>query len=379
MAALDRRDTAEQVWLSSHGWFFLGYAAAAALAFGAAGAAAARARTSGRRRRRARCWRTAGVAAAAVPLGSYLAGLSRWPGLAHPAWWLYGLTAGWTLLAAAAALAGPWRRDPAGPFGALCAATAALLAVDVVSGSRLQQEAPFGLSLLVSGRFYGIGNDALGVYCVSVLVAAWVGVAWPPAATAAADRPAPAAAAPVVAGTVGLAAVVASGWPGFGAKVGGTIALVPCLILLVAGLAGVRVRRRLALPVALSGVALFLVFAVASYFFPAAGVSDMGAFAASLVHGHGRRPDPAQGAGGCGVAHPERLRLAGPGRRGGGRGRAGAARRAAAAAAGGRLRRPCRCCGCWPGSPGWSWCSAGSPTTRGSSCPPSRSRSRCRW
>jgi hypothetical protein len=47
------------------------------------------------------------------------------------------------------------------------------------------------------------------------------------------------------------------------------------------------VRRRLALPVALSGVALFLMFAVGSYFFPAAGVSDMGAFAASLVHGHG--------------------------------------------------------------------------------------------
>jgi hypothetical protein len=307
VTALDRRDVAEQVWLSGHGWFFLSYAAAAALAFGLP-ALFLRRRDAGSRRRRARCWRAAGVAAVAVPLGSYLAGLFRWPSHVHPAWWLYGLTAGWTLLAAAAALAGPWRRDPGGPFGALCAATAALLAVDVVSGSRLQQEAPFGLSLLASGRFYGIGNDALGLYCVSVLVTvAWIGGAWNGRARVggawAAHLPRGRGTAgtvlsgpvlsgtvlssTVLAGAVGLIAVVASGWPGFGAKVGGTIALVPCLILLVAGLAGVRVRRRLVLPVALSGVAVFAVFAVASYFLPAAGVSDMGAFAGSLVHGRG--------------------------------------------------------------------------------------------
>ena len=82
------------------------------------------------------------------------------------------MTIAWTLVVAAAALAGPWRRDALGPFGAICAATLLLLAVDVMAGSRLQLDAPFGLSLLVSGRFYGIGNDALGVYCVSALVAA---------------------------------------------------------------------------------------------------------------------------------------------------------------------------------------------------------------
>jgi hypothetical protein len=91
----------------------------------------------------------------------------------------------------------------------------------------------------------------------------------------------------LVVGVVGLFAVVASGWPGFGAKVGGTIALVPCLLLLAAWFAGVRVGRRWALPVAVSGLAVFLVFAVISYFLPGAGVSDMGAFAGNLVHGRG--------------------------------------------------------------------------------------------
>jgi hypothetical protein len=39
--------------------------------------------------------------------------------------------------------------------------------------------------------------------------------------------------------------------------------------------------------VAASGLAVFLVFAVISYFLPGAGVSDMGTFAGNLVHGRG--------------------------------------------------------------------------------------------
>jgi hypothetical protein len=88
-------------------------------------------------------------------------------------------------------------------------------------------------------------------------------------------------------GAVGLLAVVASGWPGFGAKVGGTIALVPCLLLLAAWLAGARVGGRWAVPVAVSGLVVFLAFAVVSYLLPGAGVSDMGTFAGNLLHGRG--------------------------------------------------------------------------------------------
>ncbi|HEX8005892.1 MAG TPA: hypothetical protein VF482_05620, partial [Trebonia sp.] len=91
----------------------------------------------------------------------------------------------------------------------------------------------------------------------------------------------------LAAGAVGLFAVVASGWPGFGAKVGGTIALVPCLALLIMALAGVRVNWRRVTLVAVSGLALFVVFAMVSYFIPAAGASDMGTFAGNLLHGQG--------------------------------------------------------------------------------------------
>jgi hypothetical protein len=85
IGALLGRDTAEQVWLATHGWFFLGYGLADVLAFGLPalifwGAG------DDRRRARARSWRIAGALAVAVPLGGYLANLFPWWRLAHPAW-----------------------------------------------------------------------------------------------------------------------------------------------------------------------------------------------------------------------------------------------------------------------------------------------------
>ena len=278
---LTGRDTAEQVWISTHGWFFTVYAAGAAILL-AVPALLSWGSDPERARRRARGWRIAGVIAAAVPVGTFLANVVPWWLYAHPAAWLYGMAAGWTLAVAAAAGAGPWRRQPLGPFGVLCLFTLAVLGIDVMTGSRLQLEVPFGLSLLEGGRFYGIGNEALGVYCVSALVgAAWVGQ------LASRRFPSGRRAAVVAASLTGLFAVVASGWPGFGAKVGGTIALVPCLLLLIAWLADIRPQWRFAVPVAVSGLVVFLAFALISYFVPAAGVSDMGTFAGNLLHGRG--------------------------------------------------------------------------------------------
>ncbi len=279
------RDDAEQVWMSAHGWFFLGYGLADLVLFGLP-ALLCRGGAPERRRLRARCWRAAGAFAVAVPLGTFLANLVPWWGMPHPFLLLCVFSSLWTLVLGALGLAGPWRRDPLGPFGVICLLTLAVLAVDVMTGSHLQLDAPFGLSLLTGGRFYGIGNYALGVYCVATLVAAaWAARALPPLASPLARREGAAGAA--WAGVVGVLAVVASGWPGFGAKVGGTVALVPCLLLLVLALAGIRVRWRWAVPVAVSGLALFAVFALVSYLFPAAGVSDMGAFAGNLLHGRG--------------------------------------------------------------------------------------------
>ncbi len=85
---------------------------------------------------------------------------------------------------------------------------------------------------------------------------------------------------------VAVFAVFASGWPGFGGKVGGTIAMVPCFLLLGLAVAGVRLNWRRILLVAVSGLVLFAVFALISYFVPVTGKSDIGAFAGDVLHGH---------------------------------------------------------------------------------------------
>jgi hypothetical protein len=216
-----------------------------------------------------------------VPAGTFLANLVPWWLFGHPAAWLYGLAVAWALVIGAGALAGPWRRDPLGPFGVICLLTLVVLGIDVMTGSRLQMETPFGLSVLEAGRFYGIGNEAMGIYGITALLAA----AW--LALVALRRGGGSRRAAVLAvAVVGVFAVFASGWPGFGGKVGGTIAMVPCFLLLALAVAGIRLNWRLVLIVAVSGLALFAVFALVSYFTPATGKSDIGSFAGSALHGH---------------------------------------------------------------------------------------------
>jgi hypothetical protein len=277
--ALTGRDTAEQVWRDTHDEFFWAYSLADAAVLAAIGLASWGAAPD-QRRRRARRWRVAGVFAAAVPAGTFLANLVPWPTTAHPAAWLYGVSVALAVVIAGAALLGCRNRGPLAPLGVICLFTVAVLGVDVMTGSGLQLETPFGLSVLEAGRFYGIGNEALGIYGLSGLF----GAAW--LALVLLHRHAPSRRPAVLAvAAVAVFTVFASGWPGFGGKVGGTIAMVPCFLLLGMVVAGVRLNWRRILLVAVSGLALFAVFALISYLVPATGHSDIGVFAGNTLHG----------------------------------------------------------------------------------------------
>jgi hypothetical protein len=89
----------------------------------------------------------------------------------------------------------------------------------------------------------------------------------------------------LAAGAVLLVAVIAAGWPAFGAKVGGTIAMVPGFLLLLAALADVKINVRRAMIVAVSGLALITLFALVNYFLPVTGHSDIGGFVGQALHG----------------------------------------------------------------------------------------------
>jgi hypothetical protein len=282
--SLVARDVAEQVWRSSHGEFFWTFALADTAVMAGIGLAFWGAADQ-KRRRRARWWRVAGVFAASVPVATFLADLVPWSQSAHPAVALYGTAVGLAAVIALVALFGPWRRDPLAAFGLICLFTLVVLGVDVMTGSGLQLETPFGLSVLEAGRFYGIGNEALGIYGITALfAAAWLGLValrrFPSAPAVSRRR------AACLVAVVAVFAVFASGWPGFGGKVGGTIAMVPCFLLLGLAVAGVRLNWRRILLVAVSGLVLFAVFALISYFVPVTGKSDIGAFAGDVLHGH---------------------------------------------------------------------------------------------
>jgi hypothetical protein len=304
------QDTTAQVWTSTHTIFFWTYALADVAAFAAIGLIFWGAEAE-RRRRRATLWRTAGTIAGAVPAGSFLANVVPWWLLGHPAIWQYGLTLAGTAVVAAIALAGPWRRDPFGPPGAVAMLTVLIIGLDVMTGSRLQMGSPFGLSVLEAGRFYGIGGEGIGLYAVCGMIAvAWAGntllrragVTGPgePApgrsqAAAGDSPPAPRRSQPdpgdrsralVAAAAVAAFVVIACGWPQFGGKVGGVIAIVPCYLLLLMVMAGIRITTRRVAGILGSGVALFAVFALINYLVPATGQSDIGAFAGNLLHGH---------------------------------------------------------------------------------------------
>lgn len=280
VSGLVGQDTAAQVYRSTLAWFFLVLGVGEAALFTVIAVLPwGRGEIRGRRRRAVA--RVAGVAAASVPAGTFLASLVPWWTRPHPAFLLYSMTVAWALVIAVAALRGPWRHDPLGPPGLVAAATLGVIALDVMTGSHLQMGTPFGLSALVAGRFYGIGNNAVEVYAASgLLSAAWLGGA----ALRRGGRGARRGALLVMAG-ITVFSVVAAGWPGFGAKVGGTIAMVPGFLLLMAAAAGVRITARRGLLVAVSGLAVIVVFAAGNYALPGTGHSDISAFVGQVLHG----------------------------------------------------------------------------------------------
>ena len=174
--SLTGQDTAEQVWRSTHDEFFWAYALADTVVLAAIGLAFWGA-AEDKRRQRARWWRLAGVFAVSVPVSTFLANVLPWRQFAHPAAGLYAISVALTVVIALVALLATRRLDPLAPFGVVCLLTVVVLGLDVMTGSGLQMETPFGLSVLKAGRFYGIGNEALGIYGITGLFgAAWLGL-----------------------------------------------------------------------------------------------------------------------------------------------------------------------------------------------------------
>jgi hypothetical protein len=168
----------------------------------------------------------AGVLGAAIP-ASFLAGLDDWSAAADPAQRLYGLTAALAVVLGLAVVAvsrlGRLRARPLAPAGIIALLTLAIMVGDVSSGSRLQRQTPFGLSFTTADRFFGIGDSAIGIYCVAALIGTFFA-----ATLVIHDR----ASALLTVCLLSLLAVVVCGLPYWGDRLSGVIALAAGLALL---------------------------------------------------------------------------------------------------------------------------------------------------
>jgi len=165
----------------------------------------------------------------------------------------------------------------AGPLDRLLVLTAltfATLAVDLMTGSRLQLNTVLGYSPIVAGRFAGAGNIAFAILGVStVLTGALLLNRWPGRRTLWA-----------VAALFALAVLI-DGAPAFGSDVGGILALVPALLITWVLLRGGRPNARILLIGAAGAVAVLGLFIAVDLAGPPESRTHLG----RLVEDMGRR------------------------------------------------------------------------------------------
>jgi hypothetical protein len=239
-------------------------------------------RSAGPRLAGRRLLRGLAVAAAGLPIATYLAGLVPWERTGAPVPVLAAAVLAADLVVAAIALLGPWRRHRLGPALAVLVLTFGTLIADVLTGSTLELNGLLGYDAIVAGRFTGYGNLTFGLMSVSALsVTAAL-------ATAAARRAGPERARLATAGTVlvlGFGTVAVIGAPGLGRDFGGVLAALPGFLLLAMLLARVRVTVVRLLAILAAAVVAVGTVAVLDWLRPAADRSHLGRFVEQVITG----------------------------------------------------------------------------------------------
>jgi hypothetical protein len=231
---------------------------------------------------RRRLW-VASLFLAAIPVSTYATNLVPWWRVATPPG-TGRAPLGMLLLAFAIAVVltlvtvlVPWLRQPFRAVAFLSGVTVVVLAVDVLTGSRLQLATVLGLSPIAGGRFYGFGNVAFSVFATC---AVFLGIA----VSAPLVRRGRRVVAAAILLAFGVAVALIDGWPAFGADFGGMIALVigfGVFALLVTG----RTSWRLVLVVVLGGLLFAFAISFVDYLRPPAARTHLGEFMASLLSG----------------------------------------------------------------------------------------------
>lgn len=277
--ALTDLDAAAQAISPYTVWFFVGLGLSWLVVFSTGLLGLRRTDPASPGRRVLLVWmRRINVALACIPVATFPANLVPWWRSGLPFLVLAATVITIALGLAVIALLGPWRHRLLGPLGFVGGVTAAVLAVDVIMGSRLMISSLMGLQPLVAGRFYGLGNVAFTVFATGAMLLA----------TALADallRSGRRVLAVVVVVVIGVLAVVVDGAPGLGSDFGGPLALVPAFALLVVLVGRLRSSWRLGVGVALAAVVVVVGLALLDWMRPADDRTHLGRFVDAVNNG----------------------------------------------------------------------------------------------
>lgn len=231
--------------------------------------------------RRARPARALAPVAVAYPSIVFLSGLTQYHQLPLGAYVVMVTIAAMTVATIAVSTFARW--GGAAPVTVLAALLWLSMVADVVTGGRLQINTPLGYTPTIAGRFQGFGNLSFGlVGAASVATALAVAVWRRPA-----GEPAGRWLVPGVAAFVGAVTLVAVAAPAYGSDVGGTLAVAPAFGVLVALLAGRRIRWRGVLLAAVVTVGLVGLLALIDMQRPESSRTHLGRFLDRLLSGDG--------------------------------------------------------------------------------------------
>ena len=223
--------------------------------------------------------RVLSVAAACVPVSTFLANLLPWWRFPVDMISVVAAVGLFVAVIATFALRGPWGKWALGPMAFVSATTMLVLAVDVMTGSRLQLSSLMGLQPVVGGRYYGMGNPTFALFATATILLC----------TAVSSMLVLAGrqkAAAVAVALIGGFAVVVDAMPFWGADGGGPPALVPGLVYLVLAVLGLKLTWKRLLLLVVGVVGLFFLVAGADWLRPQSSRSHLGRFVQAIIDGN---------------------------------------------------------------------------------------------
>lgn len=216
--------------------------------------------------------------AATIPVSTFLANLLPWWRFSIPLLSVIASVALFATIISSIALLGPWHKRTFGPLLVVCATTMVVLAVDVMTGSRLQLSSLMGLQPVIGGRFYGMGNPTFALFATATLMLCMA--VGSHLITLGQRRNAALAVA-----AIGIGAVIVDASPTWGADLGGPTGLLPAVLFMVVSILQIKKTLRVYLAIG-GGVAIFAaVLGLLDWARPVESRSHLGKFVQTAIDG----------------------------------------------------------------------------------------------